>query len=269
VIILGNSRFGKTEAIRAWARANAGVARIVETPAGNSEAELLAAIARAVGIDPRAFTRLRELREEILFVVTKAKLLLIFEEAHALFPENCGRKTPPARLNFIRRGIMDAGLPCVFVCTPQSYRHARGGFLKATDFAIEQFDGRIIKRVELPETISREDMIAIARSHLSELPEAVAIYIAERVSSTQRDYVSDVSTIAALARSLAEDAGRALPVLADIDAAILDLLPAPEMPACASRSAAPAKRLHAPCNAPAVPGNRSITPAVEHFSPAG
>jgi hypothetical protein len=160
-------------------------------------------------------------------------------------------------------------VPCVFICTPQSYHHARKGFLKATDFAIEQFDGRIIKRVELPETISREDMIAIARAHLPELPEAVAVYVAERASSTQRNYVSDVSTIAALARSLAEDAGRSLPVLADIDAAILDLLPPPEIPASASRSGAPAKRLQSPCNEPATPGNRAIKPAVEHFSTTG
>ena len=56
----------------------------------------------------------------------------------------------PARLNWVRRSVTDAGIPCAFVWTPQTHRDARSRFLKATNFAIEQFDGRILRTLKLP-----------------------------------------------------------------------------------------------------------------------
>lgn len=47
VLIEGNSRFGKTEAIQLWCDMNPGIARLVNTPATNSVGDLMREVARA------------------------------------------------------------------------------------------------------------------------------------------------------------------------------------------------------------------------------
>ncbi|MEQ1853274.1 MAG: AAA family ATPase [Chthoniobacteraceae bacterium] len=229
IVISGNSRFGKTEAVRAWAAMNPGLARIVETPAAGGEGDFLRAIADALGIERGAGQRGHELREQIEFVLKQFRPVLIFEEASFLYPANFSKNTMPARLNWVRRSVMDREIPCAFVWTPQTHRDARNRFLKATNFAIEQFDGRILRTVNLPAEIPREDHLAIARIHFRELPkdrrEVFSQLIVGNVTALERNYCSDVSNIAALTYSNAADAGRAIPNLEDIKAAIADVLP--------------------------------------------
>ena len=210
---------------------NPGLARIVETPASGGEGELLRAVANALGIETVARQRGHDFRGEIEFVLQQFRPLLIFEEASFLYPATFSKNTMPARLNWVRRSVMDRGIPCAFVWTPQTHRDARNRFLKATNFAIEQFDGRILKTVNLPAEIAREDLLAIARIHLRDLPDDYCEYVVSKAAATERNYCSDVSNIAALAYSNAEDGGRTIPNLADIKAAIADVLPAPgELP---------------------------------------
>lgn len=253
VVISGNSRFGKTEAVRAWAGMNPGIARIVETPSSGGEGEMLRAVARSLGIDFRPNQRGHDLRSQIEFVLQQSRLMLIFEEASFLYPATFSKNTMPARLNWVRRSVMDAGLPCAFIWTPQTHRDARSRFLKATGFAIEQFDGRILRTVNLPTEIPREDLLAIARIHFRGLPESYCEYVVSKAAATERNYCSDVSNIAALAYSNAEDAGRAVPKLEDIKAAIADVLPvAAELPPKAAPRASrtrPASPMQTPCTA--------------------
>lgn len=231
IIISGHSRHGKSEPVRAWAAMNPGLARIVETPASGGEGELLRAVAKALGIETGVRQRGHDLRGEIEFVLQQFRPLLIFEEASFLYPATFSKNTMPARLNWVRRSVMDCGIPCAFVWTPQTHRDARNRFSKATNFAIEQFDGRILRTVNLPVEISREDLLAIARIHFPGLDERYCEYVVSKAAATERNYCSDVSNIAALARSNAEDAGRAMPNFEDIKAAIADVLPtAAEVP---------------------------------------
>jgi hypothetical protein len=251
VVIEGNSRWGKSEAVRTWCAMNAGRARLVETPPSSGESDLLRAVAKALGLEIDARRAGYELRAQIETVLQQSGICLVLDEAQFLYPSNFSRNTMPARLNWVRRTIMDAGLPCVFVCTPQSHQDARRRYLKATGFAIEQLDGRILKTVRLSEEISSEDLLAIARIHLRGLPEPYLEYVVRKAAATARNYVSDVSNIAALAFSNAEDAGRSTPNLEDIEGAIVDVLPAlragvVETPPQRTGSR-PATSLQAPC----------------------
>jgi hypothetical protein len=238
IIISGNSRFGKTEAVRAWAAMNPSRARIVETPSSGGEGELLRAVAKALGIGVDGRQRGYALHAQIEYILRQFRPVLIFEEASFLYPANFSKNTMPARLNWVRRTVMDAGCPCAFVWTPQTHRDARNRFLKATNFAIEQFDGRILKTVNLPAEIPSEDLLAIARFHFRGLPDDYCEYVVSKAAATERNYCSDVSNIAALAYSNAEDAGRKKPNFEDIKAAIADVLPT-----ASELSAAPSERL--------------------------
>lgn len=269
IVISGNSRFGKTEAVRAWAAMNAGLARIVETPASGGEGELLRAICKALGVEIGARQRGHELRGQVEFVLQQFRPVLIFEEASFLYPVNFSKNTMPARLNWVRRSVMDAGIPCAFVWTPQTHRDARSRFLKATNFAIEQFDGRILCTVNLPVKIPRADLQAIARIHFPGVPANDYEVVVCMAAATERNYCSDVSNIAALAYSNAEDGGRAVPNLSDIESAIADVLQSAPEAAASPRSKRRESIMHPPGTAREIcpPGASSRVPggAVEHL----
>lgn len=230
VLISGTSRFGKTESVQTFCEAHPGRARLVQTPSSNSESEFLREVAKSFGMEIGAKQRGYQLREEINYLVDQAGLMLVFDEAQGIFPASFGRNTPPTRLNWIRRRVLDCGVPAAFICTPQSYQNARRKFLQATNFAIQQWDGRLLQTVHLPEEVSREDLLAIARVWFPTLGSAHLELIVSAAKLTERNYVSNISRIADLARLNAGDSGRIDPNLADIKAAIADVLPAIKPP---------------------------------------
>src|SRR4029077_3699082 len=116
----------------------------------------------------------------------------IFDESQLLLPAVYSRNTTPARLNWVRRSIMDQKIAAVFVCTPQSYLPAKQRFVKATGFAMEQFDERMLKTVHLPEELSEADLLAVARIHFGELAEQYLRYVVVTVVATERNFVSDI-----------------------------------------------------------------------------
>jgi hypothetical protein len=276
VMVTGNSRHGKTHPLQAWCAMNPGVARLVNTPASNSEGDLLREVAKAIGLEIGANGGWSRLRDRIDYVLSHTRLMLVFDEAHFLFPMNFNRNTAPARLNWVRRSVMDAKLPCVFCATPQSYNTAERRFVKATGYALEQFLTRV-KRVTLPEELSREDLMAVARIHFPKLADPYLEHVVSMTAATERNYFSDISEIAELAFCNAEDAGRKSPALADIKEAIAVVLPTRAPSAVAPPPperihAGRADRLQAVCNAPAEAGE-SLPPSrinfesepVEHF----
>ncbi len=226
VLISGTSRFGKTESVQTFCEAHPGKARLVQTPSSNSESDLLRAVAKSYGMEIGPKQRGYQLREEIGYLVDQAGLMLVFDEAQGIFPASFGRNTTPTRLNWIRRSVLDCGVPAAFICTPQSYQNARRKFLRATNFAIQQWDERLLQTVHLPEEVPHKDLLAIARIRFRALRSEYLEYVVSAAKLTERNYVSDISRIADLARLNAEETGRRDPNLAEIKAAIADVLPA-------------------------------------------
>lgn len=227
VMIVGNSRIGKTEAIRCWASMYPGRARIIETPSSSAEGDLLREIARALGIRyVSKSTSYHELRTAIDNVIRQSQVMLIFDEFQFLIPSNAGRRSDPPRLNYVRRAIMDMPRATAFICTPQSWKRVEKNYLKATGYTIEQFDGRLFRRVVvLPEELPRAEMIAVARIHFPDLSENHLEWIVRHVQAFQGSVLSCIENIAMLSRIYAEEDGRTLLKLADIKQAISDCLP--------------------------------------------
>ena len=227
VMIVGNSRFGKTEAIRCWAAMYPGRARIIETPSSSAEGDLLREIARSLGIpySPNS-TKFHELRAAIDAVVRQSQVMLIFDEFQFMLPSNAGRRSDPPRLNYVRRAIMDMPRATAFVCTPQSWKRVEKNYLKVTGYTIEQFEGRLLRSaVVLPEELPREEMIAVARIHFPDLSENHLEWIVRHVRAFQGSVLSCIENIAMLSRIFADEDGRTSLKLADIKQAISDCLP--------------------------------------------
>jgi hypothetical protein len=256
IMIFGNSRFGKTEGVKLRCAMEPGSFRMVKTPSTNSLTDLLRAVALSLGIEVGAQNSVRDLRERIEYVLRFSKLVLCFDEAQFLLPASYSRNTAPARLNWVRRAVMDEGLAAVFICTPQSYLPAKRRFVKATGFPMEQFDERILPTVYLPAELSEDDLLAVARIHFDDLAEDYLSVVVGAALATERNYISDIKKIAVLAKDGAREEGRDRPLLCDIEAAISVVLStAPARPAAAAPMATMriATPISAPCNRPAEP----------------
>lgn len=256
VMITGNSRFGKTEAVKAEVATAPGDCRLVNTPATNSITDLLREVAKSLGLEIGAQNSAQSLRDRIDYVLRFSRLQLIFDESQFLLPSSFSRNTAPARLNWVRRSIMDQSIAAVFVCTPQSYLPAKRRFVNATGFVMEQFDERVLNR-ELPNELSEADLLEVARVHFSGLAEDYLHYVVDKALATERNFVSDIEKIATLAKDNAREHGRKAPILADIENAIADVLPTPpkvlQPAAKKTRSATPVRR---PCKRVAEPPPR-------------
>lgn len=225
VMISGNSRFGKTEAFKLKIEMHPGVRRLVHTPGSGTLGDLIRKIAESLGMEVGSGRTSRELRERVEYVLKFSRLQLCFDEAQfAIIPTSFTRNTPPARLNWIRRAVMDQGVPVVFACTPQSYHTAKTRFLKATGFAMEQFDERIYTH-DLPTELPEADLLAVARVHFSDLSDDHLQFVVQTALATERNYVSDIEKIATRAKYNARKNGRRIPTLIDIKAAIGEVLP--------------------------------------------
>lgn len=225
VQIEGDSRFGKSEAIKTWCAMYPGRARLVTVPCSNSEADLHRAVADALGIEHSLATSPRALKEAVEFTVRHAGLMLVFDEGHWLLPTRYTSNTPPMRLNWVRTRIVDQGLPCVIVSTPQAFRHSVKGFVKRTGFNMEQILGRRAMVFTLPLELDKEDLLSVARIHFPQLGEDYLLLIVAKAMQSE-NYLQAVEAIATRARYLSRRAGRSTVNLAHVDQAIADVFPA-------------------------------------------
>lgn len=276
VMFIGHSRFGKSVAIRSYARMFPGKARIVECPSNSAESDLLREVARSLGIRfSNATTPLHEQRAAIDKVLRQGKFLLIFDEAQFLFPPSGKRIAVPPRLNYVRRSIMDIGIPTAFICTQQNWKHVQKSFLKASAYSIEQFEGRLLRSpVHLAAELSEAEMIEVARIHLPELDDDYLTVIVLKIRSFNTgDHLSSIDNIAVIAREYARASGRSVPTLNDVEQATDDVLGCNAVQPRADLEAAEPKKLESPApvgrRIPAVkPTDRSIRPAGFDATPA-
>lgn len=219
VSVTGDSRFGKSESAKAWAAAHPGRARIVKTPCDNDQGSFYEALADALGVEHSPATPRRELKAAIAFLLRCSGLMLIFDEAHWLLPQNYTARTVPFRLNYVRSQILESGCPVALINTPQFLDTAARRFEKVTGWNVAQWRGRLMREVQLPTELSNDDMLAVVKIHFPSLRESFArrIVAAALISES---FLFAVEKIARNARAEARKAGRAQIEAADIDAGI-------------------------------------------------
>jgi len=228
VWLSGSCRWGKTETARNLAEARPGIRRMVETPDDNSQVSLCRAIAKALGIPCKGAETALTLRDKIAQVLTEAKLQLLFDEAHFLWPANITSATRPQRLDLVRRLLIDQGIPAVFISTPQSYAQSRKNLVRRTGFSIGQFEGRLLneKPIELPEEITVEEKIAVAAIHFPNVSDSYLEIVVRRVSvSLGSSIYALIAKLAKTAQIIAQEHGRQTMIAADILEAANEILP--------------------------------------------
>lgn len=238
VRIEGDSRFGKTESIETWCAMHPGRARLVTVPCSNADADFYRAIADALGIAYSFKSKAPALREAVEYVVRHAGLMLVFDEAHFLFPQRYSDSTPPMRLNWIRTNLIDRDMPCVIVATPQDYKTSGKRYVKKTGYTFAQWLGREGYHVTLPAELSQADMLAVARVHFPEINEPLLKVIVAAAGLSDA-YLKAVENIARRARYLAGKAGRTSPGRAEVERAITETIPDVKLPRASEGVATP------------------------------
>jgi hypothetical protein len=273
VRVEGQTRFGKTHASKTFAAMKPGQVRLVRTPSSPGEFELLSAIAESFGLLVTPKTERRELKLQVEFIIRHSGLMLIFDEAHFLLPSSVSRFTSPKRLDWIRTQIVDRGCAIALITTPQEFRHSVNKLTKATGHNIDQFLGRTLLPIRLPDRLNASDLRLVAVLHFPGIdPDYLEVITGKALRS--EGFLMTIEAIAKRAAYIAQREGHDKMNLEDLRRAADEIMPAIAPPvASPARATAPALRLErsapaatatpnhkpAPLTSPA----RAITPEME------
>jgi hypothetical protein len=172
MVLIADTRHGKTTAVDTFCRAWPGRARLVTVPESNHEREFYEAYAEAFGMEFTPKTQTRTLKNRVQFTLRSTGIMCVHDEAHWLVPIRYQQDTPPQRINWVRTQIIDRHLPCAFFCTPQSQEDSLARYLERTHHNMEQWLGRMPKPVLVSDKPTYEDLVSVAKVRFPEFPPA-------------------------------------------------------------------------------------------------
>jgi len=257
-ILRGNSRFGKTEALKAGCGMWPGRMRLVTVPPSNSFREFIVSIAHALGMDAAPGTSTDTLRAKISHVLHAIGMFMVFDEGSYIVPQSFTRTTSPRRMNWIRAELFDQGLPVLIAVTPQWYDDPKTGalhkFVKGTNYAIEQFTGRC-QSESLPDELEDADLIKVAQFHFPELTKESDLLDIASCALVSDNYLQTIENISKRARYIMRKAGQGTFTMKWAKAAIDQMFPKP-VARNAGGAAVEKQVFNEPLTAPSTPVNR-------------
>ena len=204
--IIGLTRIGKTTPAARWFLHHLDSAVYVVCPNATSEMDFLYAIARACGVATRESSdtcqRLRA-RIETAFAAGGYRVLLI-DEGHNLLLR--GVKAAQ-RLEFLRRLRDHLGVGVAILATPQFSEALAEAFQAGSRWAPGQYDGRV-RTYHLPETLSDEDLGAIARHHAPDFEAALVTELIGFAKSSEGYGGAMVNAISRTREAFEDNPGR-------------------------------------------------------------
>jgi hypothetical protein len=251
VLVDGMARTGKTFAAKAWVAQHPGRARYVQVPSSKDEIGFFRAIATALGVSCGLSWKAVQLRDRIEDAVQSSKLMLVFDEAHYLFPTTDCRYSLPGRINWVMTALINQGVPVALVTTPQFLRTQKVVEAR-TNWTSEQFIGRIGHYQPLPDTLSADDLEAVAKTYVP-LGDAKSIKALVLYAESSAKYLAGIEAVACRAQYIAGKEGRKKTEFADIKRAIQEsVIPSDRafanamQPATRARRSQPEKAFAAP-----------------------
>ena len=214
VLIDGDSRIGKTEAVKSWIAQNPGAARYVEVPSTNDELGFFRAVAKGLGMSCGGSWKAVQLRSRIEEVLQTGQLTIVFDEAHYALPTSSCRTTIPGRINWIMTALINKGVPVAMVTTPQFMKRQKE-VEQRTGWTSEQFTGRIGHYEKLPQSLSLEDLRKVAKALLP-LGDERSIESLVDYAQGSKKYLAAAKMAATRAAYLARKAGRDRVLYADV-----------------------------------------------------
>ncbi|HWY29564.1 MAG TPA: hypothetical protein VNX46_02340 [Candidatus Acidoferrum sp.] len=207
VIILGDSRIGKTKSVSTWCAMRPGKARLVTLPDTSREWELYTAHADALGLPYNPNTTVRTLKRAVEFAMQNSGMFFVYDEAQMALPQKYDRNTVPRRLNWLRSQVIDKSIGCAFFATRQNYQHDMQRFVSVTQYQMEQWLGRIAPALILPADLDHCDMLSAAKALFPGMDSDLLALIVERCVQKESGF-QYLRPIAAYTRFHARQEGR-------------------------------------------------------------
>jgi hypothetical protein len=248
----GEARTGKSFAARAWCEQRAGGARFVEVPPGNDDSGFFRALARGLGIGNFLQYKAREIRERVEAVLLSHDLILVLDEAQRLWPQRNLRYGYPHRIVWVM-AMANAGVPIAMVSTPQFSQVQKA--VEKSGWNAAQFTGRIKHYEPLPHDLSKEDLMAVAKTVLPEADTKVLRALAIYARSSAR-YLAAIDSISIRARYIAMKAERSAATTDDVRKAMQESVIPSDTRLVSNLGRARGKDLQPADDPQAMPGNR-------------
>lgn len=215
-LLTGSASLGQSFAARQWCDAHPGQARICDVPPSNDEASFYRAIARAIGLGNFLNYKNVQIRERVEYVLQNGGICLVLNHAENLWPQKNLREAFPGRLAWLFDQVAKGASACM-IAGPQFFMQQRT--CEKTGWNSPEFRKKIDHLDRLPDSLSVEDVTAIARAML---PEASAKYqaaVAIYAVGQQRDLAA-LEAISKRAQFLAQRAGRTERTAEDVVSAL-------------------------------------------------
>lgn len=239
-LIQGEARLGKSHAGRAWCEQHPGKARFVEVPSGNDEVTFFRDLARGLGLGNFLNYKVVQIRERVEYVLRTGDIILVLDEAQRLWPQTNFREGYPKRIAWVMTMAND-GVPICMISTPQFFVTQK--VVEKNGWNSAQLTGRIGYYESLPQDLSQEDLIGVAKAVLPEAGGEVLRALAVYAQSSAR-YLAAIDSIAKRARYIAMREQRDVATAGDVRRAMKEsVVPADTKLLCALGSVAGAKLL--------------------------
>jgi hypothetical protein len=220
IFLEGLEEIGKRTAAVEWCELNSGLARYVKVPATSDDISFFREIATALGLSSALSLKGVQMRERIEYFLRTSKLMLVLDEAHALWPQHNRRQALPSRLNWIMNALVQSGVPVALIGSPQFSIDGRIVAQK-TLWRSERLLRLLTHYRPLPDTLTEQDLTAIT---IAQLPMAgsVAVEAIVNYALSCHKHTSAITSIAKRAKAIAEENGRTIRPL-DIRTAMEDV----------------------------------------------
>ncbi|MDF7808723.1 ATP-binding protein [Pontiellaceae bacterium B12219] len=224
VHINGVARMGKTYQVKQWCNAHPGRVRYVQVPSGNDDISFLRAIARALGTASGSAMKTTQIKRQIEDAIQDSGIMLVFDEAHYLFPQYKDVRSSPRRINWLLTEVVNKGIPVAIITTPQ-FDMSQKAIVNGSGWADEQLTGRIAFRLDLPPVLPAEDLTDIAKHYFPEASKEVSGILSWYAHRSGK-YLAGLEAVSKRARFLARKTGRSSPNGSDLKAAMTQVDPA-------------------------------------------
>ena len=261
VHINGMERLGKTHQVKQWCAAHPGRARYIQVPSGQDDLSFFREIGRALGTAAGSSLKTTQIRQQLEDAIQDSGLMLVFDEAHLLWPQNKSSRSAPRRISWLMTAVVNKGVSAALISTPQFDKYQKR-LVECTGWADGQLEGRIAFRCDLPDILPRSDLAALAAFHLPEAGKEIIDALCDYAEGSGK-YLAGIEWLAKRARFVARRFGRSVPDKSDVRQAMRDVDPA------ITRAAPQKEPKVARCKPPAKTKQRVCGPAARVVHSSG
>ena len=219
-LVEGDSRIGKTTAIKAWTGIHLGQARHIQLKGITHRTGFFREVARAFGIARGGGSSSSKIQTRVEQFLQRTKMMLIIDEGQYLLPSGNRVYAPPELINWLDTACFNEGVPFVISATSE-FRDRRAIVEKCTTWSSEQLRGRIRRSFVLPAVPTKEDLRRVACKLLPDVSREAIDYVVG-YSLVSKGFFQAITNAIEDAHLIATRAGRAEIKFSDLKAAIQD-----------------------------------------------